>query len=163
MMRKLLILLTAVFLLLIDQTILPFFSVYGSHGSLMFAFFGLFALLTDFEDAVLVGLITGVLQDIFFPYAFGLNTMLNMLLFLGLSRIGLTLKEGRKTIPVLFVTLAQGIKTLIMIVVLLLFGIRGNYFSVLITPAFTLIMAMFIYRVVISFSRIPIIKKEWRF
>lgn len=153
----------AVFLLLIDQTILPFFSVYDSHGSVMFAFFGLFALMTDFEDALLLSLVTGLLQDIFFPYGFGLNTILNLFLFLGLSRVGLTLKEGRKTIPILFVTLAQGIKTVIMLIVLMIFGVRGNYFSVLISPLFTLLLSMVVYKAVISFSRIPIIKKEWRF
>jgi len=154
---------TAVFLLLIDQTVLPFLSVFSSYGSILFSFFGLFAMMTDYEDAIILALIAGVLQDLFFPYAFGLNTLANLFLFLGLSRIGLSLKEGKKTIPILFVTLAQGAKTLVILLILFLFGVRGNVFSIIVTPVYTLILCMLIYRIVVSYSRIPIVKKEWRF
>lgn len=162
-MRKIFILLTAIMLLLVDQTILPFLSVYDSFGSILFTFFGLFAMRTDFDDAVLIAVITGVLQDLYFPYAFGLNTLVNLFLFLGLAKIGLTLKEGKKTIPVLFVTLAQGIKTLLILIILFIFGIRGNYLSVIVTPVYTFMISLIIYKAVVSYSRIPVVKKEWRF
>lgn len=162
-MRRIFILFTAVFLLLIDQTVLPFLSVFDSYGSILFSFFGLFAMMTDYEDAITLAVIAGVLQDLFFPYAFGLNTLTNLFLYLGLSRIGLSLKEGKKTIPILFVTLAQGIKTLVMLVILFLFGIRGNILSIIVTPAYTMILCILIYKIVVAYSRIPIVKKEWRF
>lgn len=162
-MRRIFILFTAVFLLLIDQTVLPFLSVFGSYGSILFSFFGLFAMMTDYEDAFTLALVAGVLQDLFFPYAFGLNTLTNLFLYLGLSRIGLSLKEGKKTIPILFVTLAQGIKTLVMLLILFLFGIRGNILSIIVTPAYTMILCILIYKIVVAYSRIPIVKKEWRF
>lgn len=162
-MRRIFILLTAVLLLLVDQTILPFLSVYDSFGSILFTFFGLFAMRTDFDDAILVAVISGVLQDLFFPYAFGLNTLVNLFLYLGLAKIGLTLKEGKKTIPILFVTLAQAVKTLVILIILFVFGIRGNYLSVIVTPVYTLILGMIIYKFVVAYSRIPVVKKEWRF
>ncbi|HSL86539.1 MAG TPA: hypothetical protein VK861_06365 [Bacteroidales bacterium] len=162
-MRRILFLFTAVFLLLIDQTIIPFLSVYDSYGSVLFTFFGLFAMMTDYDDAILVAVIAGVMQDLFFPYAFGLNTIINLFIYLGLSKVGLTLKEGRKTIPVLFVTLAQGAKTIVMLLILFIFGIRGHYISVFVTPLYTLVIGMVIYRIVVAYSRIPVVKKEWRF
>jgi len=162
-MRRIFILLTAVLLLLVDQTILPFLSVYDSFGSILFTFFGLFTMRTDFDDAILIAVISGVLQDLFFPYAFGLNTLVNLFLYLGLAKIGLTLKEGKKTIPILFVTLAQAVKTLVILIILFIFGIRGNYVSVIVTPVYTLILGMIIYRFVVAYSRIPVVKKEWRF
>ena len=117
-MRKIFIFLTVLLWLLLDQTLLPFLSVYESSGSLLFTFMGLFMLMTDEHDAFYVGLVTGIMQDLFFPYVFGLNTFLNVVIFLILSKIGLTLKEGKKTVPVLSVSIAQGVKTLIMILVL---------------------------------------------
>lgn len=162
-MRKIFIFLTVVFWLLLDQTLLPFLTVFQSSGSLLFTFMGLFMLMTDEEDAFYVGLITGIMQDLYFPYAFGLNTLLNVLLFLGLSKVGLSLKEGRKAIPVLAVSIAQGIKTIVIILILWLLGIRGNYYSVIIMPLYTSVLALFMYRMSISYSRIPLIKKEWRF
>jgi rod shape-determining protein MreD len=162
-MRRIFILFTAVFLLLIDQTVLPFLSVFNSYGSILFSFFGLFAMMTDYEDAFTLALIAGVLQDLFFPYAFGLNTLTNLFLYLGLSRIGLSLKEGKKTIPILFVSLAQAVKTLLILLILFMFGIRGNIFSIIVTPAYTMILGILIYKTVVAYSRIPIVKKEWRF
>lgn len=163
MMRRIFILFTAVFLLLFDQTVLPFFSVFNSYGSILFTFFGLFAMMTDYEDAIILALLSGVLQDLFFPYAFGLNTLTNLFLYLGLAKVGFTLKEGRKTIPILFVTLAQAAKTLVIILILFIFGVRGNYFSIIITPIYTMMIGILIYRIVVAYSRIPIVKKEWRF
>lgn len=162
-MRRIFILSTAVFLLLIDQTVLPFLSVFNSYGSILFSFFGLFAMMTDYEDAFTLALIAGVLQDLFFPYAFGLNTLTNLFLYLGLSRIGLSLKEGKKTIPILSVSLAQAVKTLLILLILFMFGIRGNIFSIIVTPAYTMILGILIYKTVVAYSRIPIVKKEWRF
>lgn len=162
-MRRIFILFTAVFLLLIDQTVLPFLSVFNSYGSILFSFFGLFAMMTDYEDAFTLALVAGVLQDLFFPYAFGLNTLTNLFLYLGLSRIGLSLKEGKKTIPILFVSLAQAVKTLLILLILFMFGIRGNIFSIIVTPAYTMILCILIYKIVVAYSRIPIVKKEWRF
>lgn len=162
-MRNLLISVMAILLFILDQTVVPFFSISGSYGSLLFAFFGIFALLSDYEDAFLLAVIVGLLQDIYFPYVFGLNILTNLLLFFGLSKAGETLKEGRKTIPVLFVTLAQAGKNLLMVSVLSLFGYHANFSSVLIAPIFTLFFAIFLYDRVIAFRRIPMIKKEWKF
>lgn len=162
-MRKIFIFLTVLLWLLLDQTLLPFLSVYESSGSLLFTFMGLFMLMTDEQDAFYIGLITGVMQDLFFPYVFGLNTLLNVLLFLILSKIGLTLKEGKKTVPVFSVSIAQGVKTLIMILTLWIFGIKGNYHALLIMPLYTAVLGILLYRPCVSYSRIPIVKKEWRF
>lgn len=162
-MRKIFIFLTVLLWLLLDQTLLPFLSVYESSGSILFTFMGLFMLMTDEQDAFYVGLITGLMQDLFFPYVFGLNTLLNVLLFLILSKIGLTLKKGKKTMPVLSVSIAQGIKTLIIILVLYIFGIKGNYFALIIMPLYTAVLSIILYGPSVSYSRIPIVKKEWRF
>lgn len=162
-MRNLLISVMAILLFILDQTFVPFLSINGSYGSLLFAFFGIFALLSDYEDAFLLAIVVGFLQDIFFPYAFGLNILTNLVLFFGLSKAGETLKEGRKTIPVLFVTLAQGLKNLLIVGVFSLFGYHSNFTSVLLAPIFTFIFAIFLYNRVIAFRRIPMIKKEWKF
>lgn len=162
-MRKIFLLLTVLVWLVLDQTLLPFVSVFESSGSLLFSFMGLFMLMTDEQDAFYIGIISGVAQDLFFPYAFGLNTMLNVALFLILTRIGLTLKEGKKAVPVLSVSIAQGIKTLVIFLIFWLFGIRGNYMSILVMPFYTLILTFLLYRMTVAFSRIPLVKKEWRF
>ncbi|MBR0574773.1 rod shape-determining protein MreD [Proteiniclasticum sp. BAD-10] len=162
-MRKILIILVALVLLVLDQTVMPFLAVYDSYASLVFTFFGLYAVTTDAEDAVFLALVTGILQDLLFPYIFGLHTFLNLFLFLAMSRLGNSLKEGKKTLPVFFVTVAQGIKTLLFLGILYLLGIRGNPLALMIMPAYTFLLAIVLYKRMIAFGRIPIIKREWKF
>lgn len=162
-MRKMFIVVSVLILLLVDQAFLPFLSIFNSTGSVMFTFMGLFMMRTDDEDAFFIGIITGVAQDLFFPYVFGLNTIFNVMLFIGLSKIGLTLKEGRKAVPVFSVAVAQGVKTFLMLLILKLFGIGGNYYAVLVMPLYTLALGALMYRIAAGYSRIPVVKKEWRF
>ncbi len=162
-MRKLVILITAIFFFLIDQTVMPFLSVYGTYASVLFTFFALFSLKSDFEDAILVALIVGVLQDLYFAYGFGLNTFLNLFLFLGLSKIGITLKEGKESLPIIFVVLAHSIKTVMIILILGLLGVSTNLASLVLIPLYTLILSLLLYKGVYHFERIPVIKKEWKF
>lgn len=162
-MRKTLIILVALVLLVLDQTVMPFLDVYDSYASLLFTFFGLYAVTTDAEDAVFLALVTGILQDLLFPYIFGLQTFLNLFLFLTMSRLGNSLKEGKKTLPVFFVTMAQGVKTLLSLGILYLFGIRGNVMALVVMPAYTFVLAILLYKRMVAFGRIPIIKREWKF
>lgn len=162
-MRKTLIILVALVLLILDQTVMPFLDVYDSYASLLFTFFGLYAVTTDAEDAVFLALVTGILQDLLFPYIFGLQTFLNLFLFLTMSRLGNSLKEGKKTLPVFFVTMAQGLKTLLSLGILYLLGIRGNFMALVVMPAYTFVLAILLYKRMVAFGRIPIIKREWKF
>lgn len=162
-MRKTLIILVALVLLILDQTVMPFLDVYDSYASLLFTFFGLYAVTTDAEDAVFLALVTGILQDLLFPYIFGLQTFLNLFLFLTMSRLGNSLKEGKKILPVFFVTMAQGVKTLLSLGILYLFGIRGNFMALVVMPAYTFVLATLLYKRMVAFGRIPIIKREWKF
>lgn len=162
-MRKSLLVITTLFLFLLDITVIPFFGFNGSYASVLFTFFALFSLMSDYEDAIFLGIITGLLQDLYFPYGFGIHTFLNLLLFLGLSRLGTTLKEGKRALPLLLVALAQGIKTLVLILILGVLGISTNYTSIMIIPIYSLIISLLLYKAVFNFERIPVIKKEWKF
>lgn len=162
-MRKIVIIVTAVFFLLLDQTVMPFLAIYGSYPSLLFTFFALFSLRSDYEDAILIALVTGLLQDLYFPYGFGLHTLLNLFLFLILTKIGRTLKEGKKILPVFLVAVAQTLKGVVFLLILGILGISGNYISVVVIPLYSIVLSLLLYKGVYSFERIPVIKKEWKF
>lgn len=162
-MRLATLIVVSILLLLVDMTIIPFFSLFGTYGSILFAFSGLFVILGDYDDAVAMAVISGILQDIFFPYAFGLNTLVNLFVYLGITRLGGSLKAGTKAMPVLIVGAGAAVKNLIMFGVMLIFGYQGNLLSIPIGAAYVLIFGMGIYRKVIKFKRIPFIKKEWKF
>lgn len=162
-MRITTLIVVSILLFFADMTIIPFFSIFGTYGSLLFTFCGLFVILGDYYDAVALAVLSGVLQDIFFPYAFGLNTLVNLFVYLGITRLGGSLKAGTRAMPVLIVAVGAAVKNLVIYGVMLIFGFQGNLFSIPIGAAYVLIFGMLIYKKVIKFKRIPFIKKEWKF
>lgn len=162
-MRTATLVIVSILLLLVDMTIIPFFSVFGTYGSLLFAFSGLFVILGDYDDAVLMAMLSGILQDIFFPYAFGLNALVNLFVFLGITRLGGSLKAGTKAMPVLIVSAGAAVKNLVIYGVMLIFGYQGNLLSIPVGAAYVLLFGLLIYNLVKKFKRIPFIKKEWKF
>lgn len=162
-MRNAALVVTAIALLLVDLVVLPFFAFGGVFGSMLFTFFALFALQDDVKDALMLGALTGFLQEIYFPYGFGMHLLTNIFLFLALSRIGETLKENRRLVSLTLVVLAQGTKHVVFLSVLFLFGVRGDFASVPTLMAYTAVLALLLYSRVRSFRNIPFIKKEWKF
>jgi rod shape-determining protein MreD len=162
-MRIATLVIVSILLLLVDMTIIPFFSFFGTYGSMLFAFSGLFVILGDYDDAVLMAMLTGILQDIFFPYAFGLNALVNLFVFLGITRLGSSLKAGTKAMPVIIVSAGAAVKNLVIYGVMLIFGYRGNVLSIPVGAAYVLLFGLLIYNLVKKFKRIPFIKKEWKF
>jgi rod shape-determining protein MreD len=150
-------------LFLLDMTLIPFFSAWGAYGSLLFTFGSIFSVQGDFDDAFTMALLTGFLQDIFFPYAFGMNMLINLVIFLGLSKIGTTLKEGRHSAEVLFTTGGALLKSLLMFSLLTLFGFGANSSSIPVAGIHTLIFALLMHGSIVSLRRVPYMKKEWKF
>lgn len=150
-------------LFLLDMTLVPFFSAWGAYGSLLFTFGAIFSIQGDFDDAFLMALLTGFLQDIFFPYAFGINMLLNLLVFLGLSKMGTTLKEGRNSAEVLFTAGGALAKALLIVILLTIFGFGTNKFSIPVTGLHTLIFSLLMHGSIVSLRRVPYMKKEWKF
>ncbi|MBW8382105.1 MAG: hypothetical protein K0M69_06260 [Youngiibacter sp.] len=162
-MRLAILSLISLALFLLDMTLIPFFSAWGAYGSLLFTFGSIFSVQGDFDDAFLMALVTGFLQDIFFPYAFGMNMLLNLFIFLGLSKIGTSLKEGRHSAEVMFSTGGALIKSLVMFSLLSLFGFGTNAFSIPVAGIHTLIFALLMHGSIVSLRRVPYMKKEWKF
>jgi len=162
-MRLAILSLISLALFLLDMTLIPFFSAWGAYGSLLFTFGSIFSVQGDFDDAFLMALVTGFLQDIFFPYVFGMNMLLNLFIFLGLSKIGTSLKEGRHSAEVMFSTGGALIKSLVMFSLLSLFGFGTNAFSIPVAGIHTLIFALLMHGSIVSLRRVPYMKKEWKF
>ena len=87
-MEKLIIILVSIGLVILDNSLVPFFSINGAYPSLLFTFAIAYSLILGKEKAVFIGVVSGVLQDIFFFNGFGVNSLLNLLLCIFASLIG---------------------------------------------------------------------------
>ena len=141
-MKRLILILICLLLFIIDNTLVPFFSIKGVYPSLLFTFAVLYALMSGYWEAVFIGVLSGFLQDVYFVNVFGVNMLVNMLVCLIAAYIGESVFKHKKTIPVLSVGLLTIIKFFVVAFILNLVNIRINLLSFWI---------MVLYNVVVGF------------
>ena len=87
-MKKWILVLISLLLLILDNSLMPFFSIKGAYPTLIFTFAIAYSIIYGRKEAVIIGVTSGLLQDIFFYNGFGVNSLINMLLCLLAAIIG---------------------------------------------------------------------------
>lgn len=78
-MEKLIIILISIGLVILDNSLIPFFSIKGAYPSLLFTFAIAYSLVNKKERAVFMGVVSGILQDIFFFNGFGVKFIIEFI------------------------------------------------------------------------------------
>lgn len=99
-MKKWILVLISLLLLILDNSLMPFFSIKGAYPTLIFTFAIAYSIIYGRKEAVIIGVTSGLLQDIFFYNGFGVNSLINMLLCLLAAIIGENIYREKKLIPV---------------------------------------------------------------
>ena len=87
-MKRIVIILISIILLVIDNTLLPYYSIKGAFPSLLFVFAIGFSIVNGKKEAVFIGVLSGILQDVFFVKGNGVNALINLLLCVLAATIG---------------------------------------------------------------------------
>lgn len=99
-MKKWILVLISLLLLILDNSLMPFFSIKGAYPTLIFTFAIAYSIIYGRKEAVIIGVTSGLLQDIFFYNGFGVNSLINMLLCLFAAIIGENIYREKKLVPV---------------------------------------------------------------
>lgn len=78
-MKRVILILISILLLILDNTFAPFISIKGVYPSFLFVFVISYSIINGTKEAVIMGVISGLLQDIFFFNGFGVNALANMI------------------------------------------------------------------------------------
>lgn len=162
-MKKLIIVLISILLLIIDNSIMPFLGVWGGFPSLLFIFAVLYSLINGLEDAVFIGAISGILQDIFFANGLGINALVNMFICILAAYIGNGVFKKRKLIPVTTIFVATIIKHLVVFIILYLLDYKASLNNILIVAIYNSVIAFIVYRYILMFSDTEDVNNKWRF
>lgn len=149
---------------LIDNSIIPIFSVKNVFPSTLFVFLICYSIINGYGEGVIIGVISGILQDIYMPGVLGINMLTNMLMAVLAAKIGESIFKEKIIIPILSTFLLSMLKSLIIFLLLILIK-KSNNFLYLIPykGLYDMVVAMFLYKVTLKFSHSKTIKKEWRF
>lgn len=163
--KKILYLSLIVFtLFILDNTIVTFFEIKGVYPSILFVFIICYSIINGYEEAIIMGVIIGALQDLYFPGVIGVNMLVNMLLCLLAARIGKSIFKEKMIIPVISTFLLSILKSIIFYFILILIDSKNDFLNLILYKGiYETIIAVLIYKIVLKFCETKIMKKEWRF
>lgn len=159
--------LTVVFLcilfLILDNTLMPFLEVNGACPSLIFTFALCYSIVSSPKDAVIVGIFTGALQDIYFINGLGINMLSNMLMCVIAAKIGKNIFTEKSFLPVVSSFVLSLIKGLIVFSILFLIKQNTQMTAILYQSMYNFIVAILMYKFTYKLSQKKYMQKEWKF
>ena len=163
MKRILTIVLLCILFLILDNTLMPLLKINGAYPSLLFVFALCYSIVSSPRDAIIIGVFTGALQDVYFLNAFGINMLSNMLMCFVAANIGKSIFLEKSFLPIISSFVLSLVKGLI--VFSLLFFIKQKiYMGVIIYQAiYNLIVSIFMYKFTYKLSQKQYMKREWKF
>ncbi|WP_346887184.1 rod shape-determining protein MreD [Clostridium sp. UBA1056] len=151
-------------LFIFDNAIAPFFAIKNIYPSVLFVFIVCYSIINGYNEGVIIGVITGALQDIYFPGVIGINMLINMLICLIAARIGKGIFKEKAIVPIFSTFILSLLKSITIFVILILIKSSNNFMHLIIYKAiYEMVIALLIYRIILKFSETKTIKKEWRF
>lgn len=162
-MKKLILVLISILLLVLDNSLMPFLSIHGSFPSLLFVFVVLYSLINGYGDAVFLGAISGLLQDIFFSNGIGVNALVNMIICLIVAYVGNGVFKNKKIVPVATVFVATIVKHLAVFIIMHLLGVSVYLNNIIIIALYNSVIAFIAYKYVLKLSNTEDLNDKWRF
>lgn len=162
-MKKWVLILISLVLLILDNSLMPFLAIKGAYPSLLFVFAIAYSIINGKTEAVFIGVITGLMQDIFFYNGFGINALLNMLICLIAAIIGENIYREKKLIPVISVIFLYILKVLAVFIIFKMIGKSINIQIGMFTALYSSVIMLLGYNFVLRLYNIQYKKESWRF
>ncbi|WP_288479513.1 rod shape-determining protein MreD [uncultured Clostridium sp.] len=164
-MKRIITILICIVLLIIDNTFAPFIGIKGAYPSFLFTFAVAYSLINNEREAVFIGGVSGILQDIFFSNTIGINALTNMLICLLVWYIGKNVFKRRKIVPVATMFLITILKHLSVFAIfsILHYKMGISIEQLLIVAIYNSIIMLIGYRYVFKFSKQKDnLRSKWR-
>lgn len=163
MKKRVALVLLSSLLLIIDNSFTPFLSISGVWPSFVFVFAIAYSIINGPKEGMIIGIISGGLQDIFFYSGFGVNTLINMLLCFMAGHIGERVWRDKSLVPVITVFFMTIFKYVGVFIIFYLLKINIDIFRGVFTGIYNLVIMFFAYKVVLKFFNREDIRRTWRF
>lgn len=162
-MKKWILVLISLVLLILDNSFMPFLAIKGAFTSLLFIFAIAYSIINGKKEAVFIGVISGLLQDIYFYEGFGVNALVNMLLCLLAAFIGENIYREKKLIPTISMSFLYMFKVISLFLLLKMAGKTINFEIGIYASIYSAIVMFLGYDFVLRLYDNDYKKKSWRF
>ena len=121
-MKKWILILISLVLLILDNSFMPFLAIKGAYPSLLFIFAIAYSIIFGKKEAVIIGVISGLMQDIYFFGGFGINALVNMLICLLAAFIGENIYRDKRLVPTIATIFLYILKVFAVLAILKIVG-----------------------------------------
>lgn len=162
-MKRVVLILISVLLFILDNSFMPFLAIKGAYPSLLFIFAISYSIINGYWEAIFIGILSGVLQDIYFFNGFGINCFINMTLCLLSAKIGESIFKEKKLIPTIVAFIFSIVKGLLIFAILYILGKSAEIYNLLYIAVYNTIILLILYKRVYKLSEKNYMKREWNF
>ncbi len=162
-MKKWILVLISLVLLILDNSFMPFLAIKGAFPSLLFIFSIAYSIINGKKEAVFMGVISGLLQDIYFYEGLGVNALINMLICLLAAFIGENIYREKKLIPTISMAFLYMLKVISLFLVLKMAGKTINIEVGIYASIYSAIIMFLGYDFVLRLYNNNYKKRSWRF
>lgn len=149
--------------LILDNTLIPLLKINGAYPSLLFTFALCYSIVSSPRDAVIIGVFTGALQDVYFLNGFGINMLGNMLMCVVAANIGKSIFLEKSFLPIVSSFALSLVKGLIVFSILFLIKQYVHMEVIICQAIYNLIVSIFMYKFIYKLSQKEYMKTEWKF
>ena len=162
-MKKWILIIISLVFLILDNSLMPFLAIKGAFPSLLFTFAIAYSIINGKNEAVFIGVISGLLQDIYFSSGFGINALVNMLICLLAAIIGENIYREKKLIPIISMALLYLLKIFSIFIILKFVGKTINIEIGIYTSIYSSVIMFLGYNFVLRLYDNNYRKRSWRF
>ncbi|QGU94911.1 rod shape-determining protein MreD [Clostridium bovifaecis] len=163
-MKKIItVLLLSILFLVLDNALMPFFSIKGAYPSLLFVFAVCYSIISGSWSSIYIGVLSGLLQDVYLINGLGINMLLNMLICLIAAEIGKTIFKDKSVVPIIACFFLSLLKGVLMFAILYVVRQFIDVKLILYISIYNMIVAIFMYKKVYTLSKVNFMMKNWKF
>jgi len=148
---------------ILDNAFIPFFAIRHYYPSILFVFIICFSVVNGKWQGLWVGAISGMLQDVFFYNAFGINSLLNMTVCIIAGAIGVNIFKEKRLIPIISTLGLSVFKGLGVYLLLLILGQHTDYKNIFFNATYEMVICVFMYMPIYKLYHKNFMKKDWKF
>lgn len=148
---------------ILDNALMPFLSIKGAYPSLLFIFALCYSIINGSWSAVFIGILSGLLQDIYLINGLGINLLVNMLMCLIAAKVGKTIFKDKSIIPIISCFLLSLLKGICILSILYIIGKHVYFRVILYRSIYNIIVGIFMYKRVYKLCQKSFMVKNWEF
>ncbi|CAM2843542.1 rod shape-determining protein MreD [Hathewaya histolytica] len=149
--------------LMLDNTLMPFIAIKGYFPSLLLVFAISYSILNDMEHSIIIGVTTGLLQDIYFNGTLGVNALSNLIVCIIATQIGRAIFKEKFLMPVIFNFGLSLLKGIILIAITFFIKQTITLKSAFYISLYNFVVAIFMYQFLFKLSEKSFMKNYWKF